>query len=90
MFRGDVLPFSTGHAAEGSRSTAPVRAGSRCVCGEVQSYGLQEQHLFSPTQPRCVYHAKGCLADCSTVTAASASCLHNLFVAVCMVVFGCF
>lgn len=71
------------------RSSAFVQVGLCCVCrwGTVVRAAVAVFVLFSPTQPGCVYHAKRCLTDCSTVTTASVSCPYNLFIAVCVLFF---
>lgn len=63
-------------------SSAFTQVGLCCVCcwDMVVRAAVAAFFLFLPTQPGCVYHAKGCLPHCSTVTTASVSCLYNLFI----------
>lgn len=63
-------------------SSAFTQVGLCCVCcwGMVVWAAVAAFFLFLPTQPGCVYHAKGCLPHCSTVTTASVSCPYNLFI----------
>lgn len=75
VIAGAVLPFSVRCSLEFRAVTGQVIRSSAfmwvglcwvCCWAVVAAFVL-----FLPTQPGCVFHAQGCLTDCSTVTAAS-------------------